>query len=307
MSKQDRQGVRTAVDLERKYDLGGMKKTFAEATGAQTGVFEALDRMKEELTEAMEKFVQKEDYEKFSASIEIAVNEVKRTLQTHFNFTDTGVGVKTRILPVLIPADADFDTVTAPNLYIGGSPKTFKYKNCPVESGTFSLDVRSCGDEGQILQRLTTCNKTESKTFERFHYQSGWGAWVCVSDSGRKGIATDAGWVPLTIAEGFVVRGNDETLTPVYKVTGNVVTVCGVLSNAAEMTSTSSGVVIASGIPEAYRPKMDHHYVCQGSGMNRWQCSVKTDGTLMLSRYGTTTQGTIAANAWLPFSLTYQY
>lgn len=116
----------------------------------------------------------------------------------------------------------------------------------------------------------------------------------------------DEGWIPLAVDSAFIVRNNDDSLKPVCKVTGNVVTVCGVVSNVAEMESTSSGVVFASGIPEAYRPNMDHHFVCQGSGMNRWQCSVKTDGTLMVSRYGTTAPGTMGENTWLPFSCTYQ-
>lgn len=49
MSKQDRQGARTPADLERRYDLGGIKKSFSEVLGISQDAREAVDRIESEL------------------------------------------------------------------------------------------------------------------------------------------------------------------------------------------------------------------------------------------------------------------
>lgn len=122
----------------------------------------------------------------------------------------------------------------------------------------------------------------------------------------RKGIIVDAEWIDLTIASGFALYDKTVANQPKYKVTGNVVTVMGVLSPTAEFTSSTTGVNIASGIPANLRPSVNLQFVCQGSGMNRWDCSVTTSGTVTLSRYGTTEATKVTVGAWLPFCVTYQ-
>lgn len=88
MSKQDRQGVRTAVDLERKYKLGQMGKNFAEVMGQTTDLREAVDSAVSELrsefreqvtsitrdTErivmaALDTYVETSDYEEFKQTV----------------------------------------------------------------------------------------------------------------------------------------------------------------------------------------------------------------------------------------------
>lgn len=360
MSKMDRQGVRTPADVERRYDLGGMKDGFNTAMEISAEAREAVGKVATELTnqfnKALEGYVPTSEYDSFKSStgtslqnigadlqdlqqtteeqargmgdlasdlqalqqtseghgkdisdLEYALDGITDDLHRNFGFSGSGVTISSALIPKMLAQNTNLDTVKSQNDYVGGSPKVYNYLNCPVEEGTFFLQVQSCGEDGQLFQRLTHCHKTASKVYERFFYSSAWGEWLCVWDSARLGISADSGWIPLTVADGFKVRNDDDTMKPVYKVTGNVVTVCGVVSNIAQLTSTSSGVVFASGIPEAIRPQMDHHFVCQGSGMNRWVCSVKTDGTLVLSRYGITEQGNISANAWLPFSCTYQF
>jgi hypothetical protein len=80
----------------------------------------------------------------------------------------------------------------------------------------------------------------------------------------------------------------------------------GVLTPDAEFTSSTTGVNIASGIPSNLRPSVNLQFVCHGSGMNRWCCSVTTGGAVTVSRYGTTAATTVPAGAWLPFCITYQ-
>lgn len=49
MSKQDRQGVRTPADIERKYNLGNLTKSFADYMGVATDEREAIERAFSEL------------------------------------------------------------------------------------------------------------------------------------------------------------------------------------------------------------------------------------------------------------------
>lgn len=96
------------------------------------------------------------------------------------------IGFKTRffggiIHPVLEP-DTDLNNVQTPNTYVGANVSTHNYLNCPLTTGTFTLEVVGMGKDGQVKQRLTQCHKTESRAWERIYYSSEWGEWVCVSD-----------------------------------------------------------------------------------------------------------------------------
>lgn len=83
--------------------------------------------------------------------------------------------------PVLEP-DTDLNDVMTPNIYVGANVATYNYVNCPLTSGTFTLEVIGMGEDGQVKQRLTYCHKTASRTWERIYYSSAWGDWICVSD-----------------------------------------------------------------------------------------------------------------------------
>lgn len=122
----------------------------------------------------------------------------------------------------------------------------------------------------------------------------------------RKGIIVDAEWVDLTIADGFALYDGKVSNQAKYKVTGNVVTVMGVLTPETGFTSSTTGVNIASGIPANLRPSVNLQFVCHGSSMNHWCCSVTTGGAVTISRYGTTEPTTVPVGAWLPFCVTYQ-
>jgi hypothetical protein len=96
------------------------------------------------------------------------------------------IGFKTRFFggilhPVLEP-ETDLDDVRTPNTYVGADISRNNYGNCPLTSGTFTLEVVGMGEEGQVKQRLTYCHKTSAKAWERIYYGSSWGEWICVSD-----------------------------------------------------------------------------------------------------------------------------
>ena len=122
----------------------------------------------------------------------------------------------------------------------------------------------------------------------------------------RKGIIVDCDWVNLDVADDYTLYNGTVANQPKYKATGNVVTVTGALSPRKEYTSNYESVVIASGIPANLRPATNQVFVCQGSGMNRWTCQIKTNGTVTMERYGITDVTTVPTTAWLAFSCTYQ-
>jgi hypothetical protein len=118
MSKQDRQGVRTPADLERKYNFG---KTFAELMGLAQDAQKSVSQMEtslqstflEQMTsitrdterivwEAMESYVETADMEEFKKTVssELAVMAEKITM----SFTSTTEQLETvngEVLPVV--------------------------------------------------------------------------------------------------------------------------------------------------------------------------------------------------------------
>lgn len=83
--------------------------------------------------------------------------------------------------PVLEP-ETDLNDVRTPNTYVGENVSNYHYGNCPLTTGTFTLEVVGMGSEGQVKQRLTYCHKTQSRVWDRIYYSSSWGEWICVSD-----------------------------------------------------------------------------------------------------------------------------
>lgn len=96
------------------------------------------------------------------------------------------IGLKARfaggILQPVIPPETDLNEVRTPNTYTGGDLNTYRYANCPIEGGTFTLEVVGAGELGQVKQRIQTCSKELSKAYERYYHTGSWGSWVCVSD-----------------------------------------------------------------------------------------------------------------------------
>lgn len=96
------------------------------------------------------------------------------------------VGMQTRhmggILQPILEAGVDFDTIMIPNTYTLKNCRNGTYSNCPITSGTGTLTIETCGEEGQVRQIVSVCHKTDPVTYERFYYQEAWGDWVCTSD-----------------------------------------------------------------------------------------------------------------------------
>lgn len=157
-AKQDRHGVRTAVDLERKYNFG---KTFAEvlgiATDAQKAVGEleqeVLNQMAEQYTamirdstqivmSALNSYVEKDDYE-----------ELERTVQTQFEQNANDITMQ-------------FSTIVESIKNVNGELQEwmekyskhirFSDEGIIINSGDDSVTIQLDNEEGVVISRNGT-------------------------------------------------------------------------------------------------------------------------------------------------------
>lgn len=238
----------------------------------------------------------------------------------HFNASGNGIGFgKTAELPnvfdigfktkftggILYPtleAGTDLNTVLTPNTYSGLDQSSANYLNCPLTQGSFTLEVKSAGADGQLSQRLTRCHKTQPVVYERFYYNDTWGDWI---DRGW----TDPDWITVTadkLGENFAAYGNNSNHLPRYRKDGRVVEINGQLTFTKTITYSTTGIDMFT-LPEGYRPARTIHTLCQGSGIGVWFLSVDSNGTVQLARYryGDNETTTAGVNTWLPFQLTF--
>ena len=102
------------------------------------------------------------------------------------------IGFKTRfyggLKGVHLPQGADFNDYTTPNTYISEyNFNTGNYVNGPCEDNiAFIFKVDACGPtEAVIKQEVITCQKTNSRRFERYYYATEWGEWIETSRMSR--------------------------------------------------------------------------------------------------------------------------
>lgn len=106
MSKQDRQGARTPADLERRYNLGNLGKSFAEVLGVSQDARDSVDRITSELrrefeqqvtsltrdTEriilaALKSYVDTDDYEQYKKTVQGEMNVMAERITMDFTTT----------------------------------------------------------------------------------------------------------------------------------------------------------------------------------------------------------------------------
>lgn len=193
--------------------------------------------------------------------------------------------------PVL-PAGTDLNTVLTPNIYSGENESTYDYGNCPISSGTFTLEVFPAGPSGQVVQRLTLCDKTKSGVYERTYYGSSWGDWY-------------GGWINATITGPFTTHSGNANNHPRYRRVGSRVEVQGILSPTSAIAGSLDNTTIFT-LPTGYRPSMNIHVLCQGSQTCSWLLTISTAGVVSFGRYRNgDTLVEASTSVWLPFQCTF--
>lgn len=212
------------------------------------------------------------------------------------------INMQTRLLggllyPVIEPG-TDLNDVLTPGFYVGENVSDYNYGNCPITSGTFTLEVLSGGDYGQTLQRLTRCHKTAPQVYERWYYTND---WYKEADE----YVWFGGWVYPEIESEFVVYSSDGSSPPMCRKDGRTVEVRGIVKPKADIAGDTTMHTICT-LPTGYRPSSPIYVVCQGSGNCTWLLRVNPDGSVAMSRYRNGgTNATASAGAWLPFQVTF--
>ena len=193
--------------------------------------------------------------------------------------------------PVL-PAGTDFNDLRTPNHYSGQNANSVTYVNCPITSGSFTLDVIASGPNGQTIQRLTKCEKYAPQVFERTYYTNTWGDWY-------------GGWLYPAIESEFEAYSSTGDNLPACRKDGRVVEIRGIVKPINDIAyGTDMHKIIT--VPDGYRPSTTIYALCQGSGNCVWLLRVNTNGAVELSRYRNgSTNTTATAGTWLPFQITY--
>lgn len=166
----------------------------------------------------------------------------------------------------------NLNTLTTPGVWYGRAGGN--YANCPVDSD-FTIEVLPAGANGQLTHRLSTGGPIISMKYERFYVSDEWLSWGVVSFESR--------WQTAGLTSSFTSY-NQET-PPVYRRTGNVVQIKGVMTPVSTLSSSVGWVTITT-LPEAYRPT-DAGVECvqQGDGNALWFLRITTGGMVQFSRY----------------------
>lgn len=67
--------------------------------------------------------------------------------------------------------------------YYGDSATAISNVPSSIGTATFALEVFKGGADGQIIQRITKCDKTNIVVFQRAYYQNTWGSWKKIVDN----------------------------------------------------------------------------------------------------------------------------
>ena len=108
-------------------------------------------------------------------------------------------------------------------------------------------------------------------------------------------------WIPITFSNTFeaynTVSGN------VYRKIGNFVEIKGQVKPKSAITKNATTEIFK--LPEGYYPEQSIIVVMQGSGINKWNLSINTDGSVTCSRYGANEIIDIPTGTWMPFYVCY--
>ena len=115
------------------------------------------------------------------------------------------------IKPMQIANGTDFDEIIKAGLYVGNA-SSGGYLNCPIDTGTFLLEVSPGGAEGQRFHRLSYCSKTAYRAYIRTYYQSGWGEWFPVE--GFTTYSTTGYSGQIRHANGFMIQWGRVSIAP---------------------------------------------------------------------------------------------
>lgn len=198
-------------------------------------------------------------------------------------------------------------------LHMGGNQRSDVEKSIyfyNTQEGRYPHKAKIYGGNGESEVAIGCYDTKRDKRVWAYYDSDGNEKFVVDGDTkflhGSKEVATiDTKWQDAVLTSDFKNYNDLEAQRPRYKKQGNIVSIMGCVSPKNAMEGSSTGPAIFT-LPEGYRPSgMDRHFICQGSGSNKWLLSVGTDGVVGFSRYGTNEFVTCPTSAWLTFDVTF--
>lgn len=96
-------------------------------------------------------------------------------------------------------------------------------------------------------------------------------------------------WTALTLTSDFTPYNSNSAYTPKCQSIGDAVYVRGIVSpTVGRHTQPEDPLTIAYGIPIDWRPAYDMEFLCPGSDVSRWVCTITTTGMVTLSHHSRT-------------------
>lgn len=174
------------------------------------------------------------------------------------------------ITPIVLADETDFDEIVKTGWYIGNA-STGKYLNCPITSGTFTLEVMSAGSDGQLYQNLDYCSKADYTAYKRFYYQSEWGSWIDPHSTIPVDVQIEIGDVKTTASNALSkvqaleieVANNSAILPTLEWKSGDKLTLSSHLSFSGYATGSSQTIYFT--IPVGKPIRSTHVYITQGT------------------------------------------
>ena len=179
------------------------------------------------------------------------------------------------IKPMQLANGTDFDELIKSGIYVGNA-SSGGYVNCPIDTGTFLLEVSAGGAETQRFQRLSYCSKTAYRAYIRAYYQSSWGAWFPVE--GFTTYSTTGYSGQIRHANGFMIQW-------------------GRVSIASDTANTTKSVVVNYPVPFTHAPITHAHP--HSSAPTVVSVSAGTSSTDGFTIYHTRTNTTATWVSWI--------
>ena len=112
--------------------------------------------------------------------------------------------------------------------------------------------------------------------------------------------AYDSGWKTATLTNNFKPYDNDDDKIPQYRKSGNIVEIKGEVSPKETIKGSNDEYTIFT-FSDGFRPDTSVTKLCQGSGSNKWLLTIRNNGDVNFSRYGTNSLADASSSAWLVF------
>lgn len=151
--------------------------------------------------------------------------------------------------------------------------------NCIIGYGNYSVDNGNTHVYGVAVKAITKDND--------------------ITVDGIQVARTDTSTIT-SYSSGWNYYGSSDGNSPTVRRWGKVVSLTGALTNTADITINTSHVKVFT-IPSGYRPSQDVLVMCQGSGANEFVLQVKSNGDVLIGRYGTSSFASVTSGSWFPF------